>query len=215
MMLTAHSGCDHTGMNSMEFLEYAAGMPVDALEIDIRRMRDGTLALAHDPAEDGSPVTLEAAFRFLSAHDVRINCDLKQPGLGDDVLACAARCGVDEGRIIFTGVMTDCVRRHPGARAFVNAEELMPGFDGQPVTPERTEELIRRCGEEGYKVVNLDYRICDARFMEACAKAGIGLSLWTVDDPELVRAFRDAGAANVTTRRVAEACRLLSLRREE
>ena len=206
-MITAHSGCDGTGANTMNYLRYAAGMPVDALEIDVRRTKDGGLILSHDLAADAPPVTLEEAFRFLADSSLMINCDLKEHGLEDDVLDCAKRCGIERSRIIFTGVASNHPRRRPDARTFVNAEELIPGFDRPPVTREMTEELIRLCREAGYGVVNIDYRVCDSRFMSACRDAGLGLSLWTVDEPDWIGRFREtAGVVNITTNCVAAAC---------
>ena len=204
-MITAHSGCNGTKMNSMAYLEYAVGIPVDALEIDIRRAASGRLVLGHDPAEDGA-LALEAAFRFLSDKTIDINCDLKHAGLASDVLDCAAQCGVAVRRIIFTGVIPERPVRQAGARVFVNAEELIPGFDVPPMRPQRIEALIARCREAGYAVVNLDHRLCDAQLIRACREAGIGLSVWTVDDLEAIRAFKAMGVVNITTNLAAEAC---------
>ena len=98
--------------------------------------------------------------------------------------------------------------RHPEARVFVNAEELIPGFDERPGDPELRAALIARCGEAGDDVVNIDYRICGAPLMRACREAGIGLSLWTVDDLDALEAFQKCDAVvNITTNRAAEACR--------
>ena len=192
-MITAHSGCDGTPMNSMEYLRHAVGTPVDALEIDVRRAQGGALALSHNPVSGAPGLTLESAFRFLSQWNVQINCDMKQPALEQEVLDCARRCGVGQSRIIFTG---RAFGRYPDARVFVNAEELVPGFDGQPGT---TAALLRRCREEGYDVINLDYRLCGERFMRACARAGVALSVWTVDDIQAIGMLREAGVFNITT----------------
>ena len=189
----------------MEYLRYTAGMPVDALEIDIRRAKDDALILSHNPVDDPSRLSLETAFQFLADRALKINCDLKEGGLEDGVLDCARRCGVENDRIIFTGMATKCIRRHPDCHVFINAEELIPGFDQSPMDPEKAQRLIRLCREIGYTVVNMDYRLCDERFMSACGAAGLGLSLWTVDDPDMIRRFRTYGVVNITTNRVADA----------
>ena len=44
--ITAHSGCDGTPDNSMEFVRYALASEGNCLEADIRRNRDGELILS-------------------------------------------------------------------------------------------------------------------------------------------------------------------------
>ena len=209
-MITAHSGCDGTGMNTMEYLEHAVRTPVDALEIDVRRAGDGRLVLGHDPAGEDTQLPLEVAFRFLADKAVRINCDMKHAGMADDILDCAERCSVASSRIIFTGVIDAQMRRQTDARVFVNAEELMPEFNAPPVGPEAVAALINRCKEAGYRTVNLDHRLCDERLIQAFREAGIGLSAWTVDDPDRIRALLESGVMNITTNLTAEALRAAS-----
>ena len=207
IMITAHSGCDGTEMNTMEYLKYAVSIPVDALEIDVRRSEDGALVLGHGPAEGSAQLPLETAFRFLSDKVVKINCDMKEAGLSNDILDCARRCAVETRRIIFTGVIDEHMTRQTDAQVFVNAEELIPGLDDSPLRPESVAALIRRCREAGYSTVNIDYRQCDDAMIQMLRKAGIGLSVWTVDDPEKIRAFMNEGVRNITTNLVKEACR--------
>ena len=49
--ITAHSGCDGTPDNSMEFVRYALGSEGDCLEVDIRRNRNEELILSHDETQ--------------------------------------------------------------------------------------------------------------------------------------------------------------------
>ena len=80
-MITAHSGCDNTPENSLEFLGKALGMEVDAVEIDVRKSRDGRLILSHDETKEDA-VSLEVAFRMAREFPKKkVNCDLKETGL--------------------------------------------------------------------------------------------------------------------------------------
>ena len=208
MIITAHSGCDDTGKNSMAFLRHAAGLPVDALEIDIRRAGDGRLLLSHDPIGEVPLVSLEDAFAFFADKSQRINCDLKEYDLEDDVLRMADACGVKRERLLFTGSVTDCMHardRRPDVDIFINAEELIPGFY-EPFLAGRADrdvftELLKRCRTAGMEVLNINYRVCDDAMLALCRKEGIGLSVWTVDDPAQVRRFSEAGAVNLTSNR--------------
>ena len=92
--ITAHSGAEHTADNSLDFVRYALGLAVDALEVDVRRRADGVLALGHDAADEQSP-TLEEVFALVTAHpSMCINCDLKMPGLEQEVAALAQQAGL-------------------------------------------------------------------------------------------------------------------------
>ena len=203
-MITAHSGCNGTRMNTMEYLEVASSLPIDALEIDIRRSKDGRLLLTHDPIREQPLLTLDEAFEFLLEKSVVINCDLKEYGLEEAVLECADKYGI-RNRIIFTGSVTDCMnfmKNHSDVQVFINAEELVPDIH-KKTGPDM---LISRCKYAGYQVINIDYRICDDRLLNGCKRAGIGLSVWTVDDIEMIKRLRAIGVVNLTTNLAAEAC---------
>ena len=54
------------------------------------------------------------------------------------------------------------------------------------------------------KVDGLDLSACDTidkRFAAKVHAAGLGLAVWTVNDPKLARAMRDAGVDSLTTDR--------------
>ena len=100
-LLTAHSGCDGTKDNSLEYINYALNLGADCLELDIRKDKSGTLVLSHD---DGpAHVTLEEAFTMLANHpEKRLNCDVKQDGLELEVYSLARQKQV-VGQIVFSG----------------------------------------------------------------------------------------------------------------
>ena len=211
MLITAHSGCDETGKNSMAYLRHACTLQVDALEIDIRKAGDGRLLLSHDPIGTDPLVSLEDAFTLMaehSRHDLRINCDLKEYGLEDAVLRTADTCGLKRERLLFTGSVTDCMHARsqwPDVEIFINAEELIPGFY-EPFLAGRRDtdifpELLKRCREARMQVLNINYRVCPEEVVQLCRKEGIGLSVWTVDDPVEVRRFAEADVVNLTSNR--------------
>ena len=101
-LITAHSGSDGTPDNSMEFVNYALGTAVDALEIDVRQAANGTLIISHDETGEEA-VTLKEVFDAVRGHEKRINCDLKEYGLEEAVNELAVSCGLAEGQILFSG----------------------------------------------------------------------------------------------------------------
>ena len=100
-LITAHSGADGTPDNSMEFVRYALTRQADVLEVDVRMGKDG-LIVSHDETGEEA-VALKDIFETLAAFkDTRINCDLKEYGLEEDVLALARACGLPAKRILYS-----------------------------------------------------------------------------------------------------------------
>ena len=101
-MITAHSGCDETPENSLEFLRTALQSEADAVEVDVRKNGEGKLILSHDETQKDA-VTLEEAFRMIQGvPKKKINCDLKQKGLEEEIYRLALEHEM-ERRLIFTG----------------------------------------------------------------------------------------------------------------
>ena len=48
-LITAHNGADGTPEGSLEYVRHALSTDADVLEIDIRRLPDGTLIFAQCP----------------------------------------------------------------------------------------------------------------------------------------------------------------------
>lgn len=96
--ITAHSGCDQTPDNSMEHVQHALSLPVDAFEIDVHKALDGTLVICHDSKSDEEYMRaprLKEVFERLRSHpSMCINCDLKDCDIELDVLRLAEECGV-------------------------------------------------------------------------------------------------------------------------
>ncbi len=106
-LITAHSGCDNTPDNSLEFVEYALKLGVDAIEIDVRKFMD-CLIIRHDPPKQSDIgnelfVKLEDVFVHANANPkIAINCDLKDEGIEEEVLRLAVKCKL-QNPIIFSG----------------------------------------------------------------------------------------------------------------
>lgn len=203
MMITTHSGCDGTGMNTMEYLIYASSLKVDAIEIDIRRDIDGKLVLTHDPVGKNRLLSIETAFDFLKDKLIKINCDLKVTNLEFDVLKKAKEFGVQD-RIILTGSITDPMKfrkQSHVAEVYINAEELIPNFYKMINDNEQVFRLMcSKCLEAGYNVVNLDYHVCDEIMIKQCSQMGLSLSLWTVDDDcAMGKMMEYSVVSNITT----------------
>ena len=219
-LITAHSGADGTPDNSLDFVRYALTLPVDALEVDVRRRADGSLALGHDSTGSDAP-SLRQVFDLVAAHpSVKVNCDLKEPGLERDVCQLAQQCGL-AGRLIFSGtVCVDALHNLPEASApvevYLNLEEYVPDLynsyrDIPDFELKAAETICGICTAHGIHAVNMNQSLVTRRFRDRLAQAGLGVSAWTVDWPDEMRWFFSRGVHNLTTRRPKAA---LALREE-
>lgn len=221
--ITAHSGADGTRDNSMEFVHYALTTSADVLELDIRRDKDGNLIIAHDEA-DGEAVGLAGVFAVMKDHPrMRMNCDLKEYGLELPVLELAESCGLTPEQILYSGsvrpveLTQDCPWR--SVEVYWNVEECLPGIyeatgehcPEEIITEEVAEKLAAACIKCGIGTVNICEKYLGEEFLSVMKKNGIGISAWTVNEPERIRQLLDLGIRNITTRNLKEA---LSLRGE-
>lgn len=228
VQITAHSGCDGTPDNSLAFVRHALTIGTDALEVDVRKTEEGSLAISHDPiaAHTAGQPTLDAVFDLVAPSELRINCDLKEPDLENAVIDLAEKHGLLR-RLIFSGsVGLPYVASNPGildrAEIYINLEELLEPLkkrleEDRPFTQDElctleamAPEAAARCREYGFRVVNVYYEFCTPRFMQVMGDAGIRVSAWTVNDAETVRMLaRYANLENITSRRPGEVGRAL------
>ena len=212
-MITAHNGAGGTPINSLDFVRYALASTADALEVDVRMTCDGTLVFTHDLPEDGSAgglVMIEEVFRLVKESDKRINCDLKEAGLEDAVYHLACDCGLAD-RLIYSGSVSAGHMKESGlierVDVFLNIEEYIPDlYERCQKDPAQIEIAARDfsslCSEYGIRFVNANYRLATEPFIRILSEAGLGLSVWTVDEPEAFARFRALGVCNITTRNI-------------
>jgi len=217
-MITAHSGCDRTGDNSMAFIRYALELAVDALEVDVRLSARGELVLAHDePPEDA--VHLADVFELLRVHpEKKINCDLKQKSIEAEVFSLARAHGAAD-QLIFTGEVNPALFRRgqvrfPGVIWYANLEVFQPDFSAwqrsgptQQEIDARLEALLHQMADYETSGLNWHFSLAE-RVWEKAKALGVGISVWTVNEPEEQQRWLARGAENITTREAAQMLRI-------
>jgi len=217
--LTAHSGCDSTKDNSMEFLQYATSLEVDCVEVDVRQDANGFLVLNHD--EGPAHTYLADAFALLSGQfGMKINCDLKQDGLENRVYAMAREFEVQE-QLVFSGrVSGEAAELNPRlfmhADWFLNIENMFPDINAlyytesvnNDVVTEMADKLQRFMITNAVRCLNTNYFIIHTPLYDELMKRDIPLSIWTPDDEQLISRLLDDGVFNITTRNAKRACEL-------
>ena len=264
-MITAHSGCEGTGIDTMESIEKALEFGADAVEIDVRMDPFGGLRISHDPLslEDylrKNP--LEDVFRMVLPTSLLINFDIKEQAALYKTLDAAQDYGFPTERLIFSGCTTPVQLTNDSAIAqkanfFLNLEEVLKYIYVNRKEEFRREVFLMLMEEPFIILIDENSELPDVYLSEAvkfrhkidavsrtlrekiyedmiCTyqetmaaaanmpkfllwshaidilKAGnIPLSVWTVNEPELVRRCIETGVYNITTRRIRSARQIL------
>ena len=207
-MITAHTGCDGTMVNSMETVEYALKTAADAFEVDVRRNAAGELILSHDETDE-DVTTLKEVFALLAKNpEKKINCDLKELNIEGYVVELAREMGVEE-QLIFTGdVNRELFKKgqvvYPKVTWFANMSAFCFGLE------ERVQQMTEEEGKEAlvnvlrdvldYEAAGVNWHYSTAeRVWEEAAQLGVGISVWTVDEETLQEKWLERNVANITS----------------
>ncbi len=215
--VTAHAGSLGTEPNGEASFAAALEFPVDFLEADIRFTRDGRAYLSHDalpPAEAERAMGLEELLAMVAPRPgIRLNLDLKEHSAVGALRDLVISRGMGS-RVVLTGVRLGEV---PGVRAaaaglpyFLNAEPRLLARATR-AGAESFARRVRGCGAVG---LNTHKAFATSVLAGALARAGLELSVWTVDEEAEMRAILALGPDNVTTRRPDRLLALLDSGRE-
>ncbi len=214
--ITAHSGCDGTPDNSMEFVRYALGSEGDCLEVDIRKNQNEELILSHDETVEGA-VKLSQVFELLKEKpEKKINCDLKTPGLEVSVYQLAKEYGV-ERQLIYSGAvgisfMETRLKKYPEVQVYWNIENLILETDlGRNISMKQIEQAFHTAVNYSAQCINMEYHMFTDKIIELLKSIGLGSSAWTVNEPDGIRKLMKKGITNITTRSLKTA---LAIRKE-
>jgi glycerophosphoryl diester phosphodiesterase len=236
----AHRGGVEPAENTLAAFATAVGLGYRHLETDLHATRDGVLVVAHDPtlarvAGDRRAIahltraelsTVLVAGRepiptFLDLIDAfptaRLTVDLKTDAAVTPFIRLLDERPALLDRIClgsFSSARVEAVRHRFGERLMSAA------------TPRETIRLLRAVRlrrrppllaagciavPERYPQGRRGIAIADRRFLEVAAEAGIDVHVWTVNDPERMRALIDAGAAGIVTDELAVLRRALEV----
>lgn len=214
--IAAHRGwhVDGAPENGIAALERAHAGGADWVEVDIRRLGDGTMVIHHDPRLEGQPLhrldrtvltrhpeiaTLDDWARRAGELEVGVLAELKEAGYEADALR-TVRAHVAPERLDLMSFKPSVVRRLaalapdrpvglltydlPATRVVRNA-----------VSPS---SLMRSAAGLGASFVGLNVSQATPRMLAAADRAGMGVAVWTVDDStDLARLIADPRVATV------------------
>lgn len=213
--------------NTVASFERAVEVGVDLIEFDVLWLPDGRpgtpesrrspLVVAHDwhAATASVPPTLAEvldAFTRPPLDLVRINLDLKLPGREVEVVEALHAAGLTNRASISTmevsslRVVADLEPSiHRGwtvprvTRDWTSQAWLRPVLlAGLVAARRRMPEVVRRgLPDLGVESVWAYFGVVTPALMAVTRAAGVDLNVWTVDDPERVRALREMGVSGI------------------
>ncbi len=212
MQVFAHRGAsqDHPE-NTLEAFSAALAAGATGIETDLRLSRDGTIVLVHDEdllrtagdprrVEDLSAEELRAAtggpdrgvptlddLWDLAAGRVRLNLELKAPGVG---AALARHLAGRQGEVLVTSFSLEELETFRAARPAVPAGPVLERLGA------RERALLAR---GGYQAVSLAVDAFAEGHPALCREAGAELLLWVVNAPERVLHLAGAGVDGIFT----------------
>ncbi len=199
--VTAHTGCEGTADNSPESIRKGADAGADIVEIDLHFLPDGTPVLKHDkPTASEKLPTLDSAFELLSALDVRMNVDVKSTANLPAVVSLSDKHRVTE-KIFFTGVEEKdvvAVRTDaPGIAYYLNVSVNKK----KSTDPAYIASLIEKVKLSGAVGINMNYKGCSGKLVEAFRSEGLLVSLWTANTKRAMHRCLSFAPDNITTRK--------------
>lgn len=201
--VTAHSGCEGTADNSVEYLEKALALQVPVLEVDVCTRNDGTPVLLHaQTADDGEGVLLEDALRRIAAasETAKVNLDLKSFTNIPGIYEVLVRTGM-LSRCFFTGVTAEHTQLvkidAPGVPYYLNAELNVLRLEDDGYLSGLAHE-VQRSGAVG---LNCHYNYASKSLIRVFHDADLKVSFWTADNKLVQRNLLTMGPDNITTRR--------------
>ncbi len=194
--VSAHRGwhVDGAPKNSIAALEAAVANGADSVEIDVRRLGDGTLVVHHDATLPDGRLLAEVDARVLAefpdvptlddwarragelgAHAL---VELKEAGYEDDVVATLRRY-VPDSQLEFFSFRSSAVRA---------LSRILPdrpvGLLSRLETPAVAgAELVRNARSSNATFLGLNVGQTGDDVLQAAADAKLGVKVWTVDDP--------------------------------
>jgi len=211
-LVIAHRGDSSNALeNSLEAVRLALSVPVDMIEVDIRRSRDNGLFVMHDrmtgrtaernvdiersssgqvsgiKLRNGEPVPTLAALLDQVAGACALNLEIKSTGAGL-LTAQYIRSSGYKGSVLLSSFKEDEVRA---------VRTVMPKFPTSVIFDVFTLRDIKSYSLQGYKVISLRKKTVSEKLIVACHKQGITVNVWTVDEEDEIRKFISWGADGI------------------
>ena len=210
IVVTAHAGCEGTVDNTWDSIVTAKESGSDVVELDVRKW-GGEMLLSHNEIKEGDkPVRLEDAFNLLRDSGKRINCDLKEEGIFEDVKLMAEKTDVIDNLLYTGSVTTADIKKFETERGkiFFNVENLFSREETERLREEgggsldeaKLREVFETYKKLGLTGMNIYFGLVDEKLLTFAKEYGVRVAVWTVDEEADMKAMMKLPIFGVTTR---------------
>lgn len=207
-LVIAHRGDSSRALeNSLEAVRLALAVPVDMIEIDIRKSRDNRLFAMHDK-DTGRTADRNIDIERSTAAEiaqVKLKNGEPVPALDDVLRTVAGKAGINieiksdgAGAVFsrhfflyrYSGYVLVSSFKEPEARA---ARGVMLDLPVSLVFDEFMPEDVPAYKAKGYDLISLGKRTVTRKLIDACHEQGIKVFVRTVDDEAEMKKFIEWG----------------------
>ncbi len=211
-LVIAHRGDSSRALeNSLEAVRFALSLPVDMIELDIRKSRDNRLYVMHDKdtartaeanidieqsvsdeiaeikLKNGEPVPVLDEVLALVAGKVGLNLEIKSEGAG---ALCAAKLA---GSAYKGAALISSFKE----REVLDARRVMPGLAVSGIFDEFALKDVGGYKAKGYGAISLKKKTVTEELVSACHDKKIKVYVWTVNDEEEMKKFISWGVDGI------------------
>jgi glycerophosphoryl diester phosphodiesterase len=200
--------------NSLAAIEAAAAHGVDAVELDVLRVADGSLALAHGPEVAAGSPSLDDGLALAADLGLAVQVDVKDGGLEADIVDALsrhdllARSFVSSSSLALLAAFAAVEPRLP--RSFTYPQDrhgiagrrlvrpvVRPVLAGlSALLPRRLPAWLRAAGASA---ATLNWTVVSPATIEACHRAGAAVYVWTVNEAALATTLAESDIDGIIT----------------
>jgi len=224
MQIWGHRGASSVArQNTVAAFTLAAELGADGVELDVRRMADGAMAVHHDAAfadgraivalvardlPDDVPLLREA---IAAAGAMTVNVEIKNVPIDPDFDPEERVASQVAALVREMGVATQIVVSSFGLAAIDASRAVDPAIATGWLTLAAYDQLraLDTVVERGHSALHPFHTTVTAELVDAAHTAGVRVHTWTVDDPDEMRRLADLGVDAIVTNDVALAVRTL------
>lgn len=229
--VVAHRGFHGGGVaeNSLGAFRRAIDAGADALELDVRRTRDGVLVVHHDPRladgrllaqldfaslpalHDGQPIPrLVDVVELAAKHRARLSVELKEAG-HEQLAAAQLTSRLPREQFDVIAFDRSSIRTLEAADPSLHTGMLEPRlparlrssalYPGALWVMDRLgwHPSLKAAARIGADYVNVEQRMATGRFLAAARDRGIAVNVWTVNDEATMRRLFAERVMGITT----------------
>ena len=226
-LVIAHRGDSSRALeNSTEAVRLALSVPVDMIEIDIRRSRDNALYVMHDK-DTGRTADTNIDIEQ-SASDEIAGVKLKNgesiPALMDILRLVSGKAGLNieiksdgagglcAGHLLGAGYRGPVLVSSFKEREVLDARRVMPGLVASEIFDSFTIKDVSGYKAKGYSVISLKKKTLNEELVAACHERKIRVYVWTVDEEDEMKKFITWGVDGIYSNKPAVLKRLVEER---